>query len=97
MNTYKCSNGDRLRKSVVDSLIRKAKGEKVRQQYEENGYNHCESCGISNGTYLDCSHDIPVKKCQEEGKTELAFDVENITILCRECHQKKDGLNLKWS
>lgn len=97
MNTYKCSDGSRLRQSVIDRLIRKAKAEKVRQQHDEHGYNFCEECGISNGTRLDCSHNESVKSCKENGRTEKAFDVNNITIRCRKCHQKKDGLNLKFT
>lgn len=92
MNTYKCSDGTRLKQSVIERLITKAKAEKVRQQFDEHGYNFCEECGISSGTYLDCSHDISVKKAKEIGSTELCFDVKNITMLCRKCHQIKDKL-----
>lgn len=95
MNSYKTSTGERLKQSVIDSLIRKAKAQKVKQQFEEHGYNFCEACGISNGTYLDCSHNESVKSCKENGRTEKAFDVSNITILCRNCHQIKDGLNIQ--
>jgi len=96
MNTYKTSTGERISKSKIDKLIRKAKSEKVREQFNDFGYNFCEQCGISSGTYLDCSHDISVKKCQEDGKSERAFNVKNLTILCRKCHQKKDKLDLKF-
>lgn len=92
MNSYQCSDGSRLNQSVIERLIRKAKAEKVRQQFDEHGYNFCEQCKVSNGTYLDCSHNVSVKKAKEEGKTELCFDVENITIRCRKCHQKHDKL-----
>ena len=92
MNTYRCSDGSRLRQSVVEVLIRKAKAEKVRQQFDEHGYNFCEVCGISNGTYLDCSHTESVKSCKENGRTEKCFDVENIKMRCRKCHQKHDKL-----
>lgn len=97
MNTYSTSNGERLKKSVIDALVKKAKKEKLRQQFEEYRYNFCETCGISNGTYIDCSHQISVKKCQEEGKTELAFDVNNITILCRKHHEERDKLNIQYA
>ena len=90
MNTYTTSTGERLRQSVIDSLIRKAKAAKLQEQHDEHGYNHCEDCGISSGTYLDCSHDIGVKDAKESGRTELAFDVNNITIRCRKCHQIHD-------
>lgn len=92
MNTYECSDGTRLKKSVIDSLVRKAKEQKLRQFVDENGYVFCEECKVSNAFKFDCSHDLSVKKCQENGTTELAFDVNNISILCRKCHQIKDQL-----
>lgn len=92
MNSYSCSDGTRLKQSVIDSLIRKAKEQKLREQFDEHRYNFCEDCNISNGTYLDCSHNKSVKKCKEDGETELAFSVSNITIRCRSCHQKHDNL-----
>lgn len=94
MNSYSTSNGERIRQSVIESLIRKAKAEKLKQQFEEHGYNFCEQCNISSGTYLDCSHRVSVKKAKEIGKTELCFDVNNIDILCRKCHKLRDGLNI---
>lgn len=90
MNSYSCSDGTRLKQSVIERLIKKAKASKVQQQFEDDGYNHCEVCGASNGTYIDCSHDISVKECKESGRTELSFDVNNITMRCRLCHQKHD-------
>ena len=92
MNTYECSDGSRLKQSVIERLITKAKAQKVRQQFDEHGYNFCEDCKISSGTYIDCSHDVSVKKAKETSKTELCFDVNNITMLCRKCHQIKDKL-----
>lgn len=92
MNSYKTSDGSRLKQSTIDRLITKAKGEKLREQYENHGYNFCEVCGRSSGTYLDCSHIESVKSCKENGRTEKAFDVSNIRVLCRLCHQKHDKL-----
>lgn len=92
MNSYSTSDGSRLKQSVIDSLIKKAKAAKIREMQDEYGYVFCEECNISNGTYLDCSHDISVKEAKESGRTELAFDVNNITIRCRKCHNKHDKL-----
>jgi hypothetical protein len=92
MNSYKCSDGSRLKQSVIERLISKAKEQKVRQQFDEYGYNFCEQCGISSGTYIDCSHNISVKEAKETGRTELCYDINNITMLCRKCHQIKDKL-----
>lgn len=92
MNSYQCSDGTRLKESVIKKLITKAKAEKLRQFVDENGYIFCEECKTSNAFKFDMSHNLPVKKCKEQGKTELAFDVKNITILCRTCHQIRDRL-----
>lgn len=92
MNTYQCSDGTRLKESVIKRLITKAKSEKISKFIDDNGYIFCEECKVNNAFKFDCSHDLSVKKCKEQGKTELAFDVNNITILCRNCHQIKDGL-----
>ena len=92
MNTYKTSTGERLSKSVIDARVRKAKRGKIDEQFEEHGYNFCEECNVSSGVYLDCSHILSVDRCQKEGKSELSYDVNNISILCRSCHQKHDKL-----
>ena len=57
----------------------KLKQELVDEQYDERGYNWCESCG--RGTMnLDLSHTIPLGR---GGKTERG----NLCLLCRTCHQ----------
>jgi len=96
MNYFKTSTGERVSKSVIDRKVRQAKEAKLEKQFLEDGYNHCEECGQSTGTYLDCSHVISVKESQEMGRSELAWDENNIKILCRRCHQKKDRLNLQF-
>ena len=90
MNYYRCSDGSKVAKSVVDYRIREAKKEKLALQLEEFGYNFCEECKRSSGIYLDCSHDISVDECQKTGQTELAWNVNNITLRCRDCHIKHD-------
>lgn len=98
MNTYKTSQGERVTQSQVDSRIRKAKAKALQNQFEEHGWNFCEECGHNgSGTRLDCSHDISVKKAKDTGQTEQCWNVGNITILCRSCHQKKDKLNLQFT
>jgi len=69
--------------------------EAIAAQKETFGYNFCEEkdCHKSQGVYLDCSHDISVDECQKSGRTELAWDVNNITIRCRDCHNKHDRRN----
>lgn len=90
MPTYSTSTGERLDKKVIDKKVRQAKAKKLQLVLDEKGYISCEDCGISGGTFLDCSHDISVKECQESGRSEMAFDVSNITIRCRNCHRKHD-------
>lgn len=97
-NTYKTSSGERVTQSQIDALIRVAKQKSLQQQLDDHGYNFCEQCGRNgSGTRLDCSHDYPVGKAKADGKTEKCWDVKNIVIRCRGCHQKRDGLDLKFS
>lgn len=96
-NKYRCSDGTRVAKSVVDARVRKAKEMKIQIFLEEHGYLFCEVCGENNCQPIDCSHDISVDKCQKMGKTELAWDVNNITLRGRKCHEQKDGLDLRFT
>lgn len=95
-NTYQTSDGQRYSKFIIDINIRKAKAEKLRIQKEEHGYNFCEKCKQNDCIPLDCSHNISVKEAKETGQSELCWDLNNIEILGRKCHQEKDGLNLKF-
>lgn len=98
MNTYSTSDGERFTQSQIDAKIRKAKEEALQNQQNNYGYNFCEQCGHNgSGTRLDCSHDISVKRCKEEGRTEQAWNVKNIIIRCRSCHQKHDGLDIRFA
>lgn len=92
MNTYSTSDGTRFTQSQIERKITQAKAKALEKQFDEYQYNFCEDCGISQGTYLDCSHEISVKKAKEEGKTEQCWNVGNIIIRCRNCHQKHDKL-----
>lgn len=89
-NSYRLSDGSKMEKPKIDRLIRDAKKTKLEQMYSEHGYTFCEDCKRSTGVRLDCSHDISVDECQKSGRTELAFDVNNITMRCRDCHIKHD-------
>lgn len=92
MNTYSASDGTRYTQSQIDRKITQAKAIALEKQFDEHRYNFCEDCGASSGTYLDCSHDISVKKAKENGKTEQCWNVGNIVIRCRKCHQEHDKL-----
>ena len=91
MGNYRMSNGDKVSKSVIDSRTRDAKRSALSAQFWEFGYNFCEDCLTSRGR-LDCSHTISVDKAQKTGRSELAWDVNNIKVRCRDCHRKHDKL-----
>lgn len=88
-NTYSDSNGKRWTKAQIDIKVKQAK----QQLIEDLEYPHCKSCGRSSGVRLDCSHIISVKEAQESGKCELAWDIGNLELLCRDCHMKHENLN----
>lgn len=91
MNHYRTSNGERVSKAKVDRLVRLAKARALEAQELVYGYNFCTDCGRNaSGTRLDCSHEISVDECQKSGRTELAWDIDNIKIRCRTCHQIHD-------
>ncbi len=91
MNHYYTSDEERVAKSVIDSKTRKAKSNALSEQFWEFGYNFCEDCLTSRGVRLDCSHNISVDEAQKTMRTELAWDVNNIKVRCRECHIKHDS------
>ena len=86
MNHYRCSDGTKISKSLLDKRIHDAKFKKLAQFIEDNGYIFCEDCRLNNCTPVDCSHDISVDECQKSGRSELACDVNNITLRGRKCH-----------
>lgn len=97
MNTYQTSSGERFSQSQIERKITEAKAKTLEKQIDDFGYNFCEQCGKNaSGTRLDCSHDISVKRAKEEGRTEECWNVKNIIIRCRSCHQKHDKLDLQF-
>ena len=95
MNSYRNSSGNRIPKSTIDSKIAKAKTQKRKDQYLAHGFNFCEECGINDrSSIIDVSHVISTDECQKSGRSELAWDLDNLTMLCRRCHQKRDNLFL---
>ena len=93
MSTYKLSDRSRVKKSVLDRKVKEAKKEKLELFIEEHGYAFCEDCGKNDCKPIDCSHDISVKECQESGRSELAWDINNITLRGRPCHNIWDKTN----
>lgn len=96
MNYYRTSTGERVSKSFIDKKVREAKAKVLASQLEEFGYNFCVTCKRSSGVIFDCAHVESVNDCQRNGTSELAWDTNNIKIMCRNCHAEYDKNNLKW-
>lgn len=94
MNTYKLSDGSRLKKSIIDRKIAKAKIRYKEIFIDEKGYPFCERTKRSN-TPLECSHIVSVKKCQEIGKSELAWSLDNLELLTRREHMKVESMSAR--
>ncbi len=92
MTTYSTSSGERVKKSVIDSRVHEAKRIKLANQIEAFGYNFCEECNRNDDKPIDCSHIESVDSCQKNGRCEKSWDLSNIRILGRKCHQKHDKL-----
>ena len=90
--TYSTSNGIRLTTSQIDTRVKKAKGLLIEQQFIDLGYNVCTECFRNDCKPLDCSHNISIKEAKETGCAELCFDINNMEVLGRRCHQIKDKL-----
>lgn len=97
MGTFSTSTGERFTTEQIDRKIRIAKEGKINMMSVSNGYVFCEECGRSRGMPIDCAHVISVKEAKETGRAELSWDIDNIKMKCRGCHQKQDGLNLKFT
>lgn len=95
--TYSDSQGNRYTTSQIEARIKKAALEKLDIQFLELGYNRCEGCGRNDCVPLDVSHTISRKKAKEDGCVEVLWDLDNLEILGRKCHQKKDKLNIQYS
>ena len=96
-NSFSESNGDRISRNRIERKIRKSKEIKLAQQLHDYCYNFCEECKSNACKPLDCSHVISVKECLERGAAELCWDLDNIRILGRNCHNKHDKTNLQFT
>lgn len=98
MNTYSDSFGNRWTTEQINRKSDIAAKELIQEQYEEYSYNFCQECNRNaSGMYLDVSHHISRKEAKENGCVELIWAKSNMKILCRVCHQQKDGLDIKWN
>lgn len=88
MGSFKTSEGERLTKTFIDGQIRKAK-KAFTDKAIEDGKQYCWSCGNTNDR-LSCSHIISVNDCQNDSRSEIAFDVDNLQLECLKCHEETE-------
>lgn len=94
MNTYSDSKGNRYTTSQIERKIKKSALELLEIQFINDGYNFCQSCKRNDCKPIDVSHTISRKKAKDDGCVEVLWDYDNLEILGRSCHKKKDKLNL---
>ena len=81
MGTFRLSNGKRIKKSVLDDRIKKAKEEYSENFITEHGYIFCERCRDNSCKGVSRSHIISVNECQNSSRSELAYDLDNLEHL----------------
>ena len=94
MNTYSDSKGNRYTTPQIEVKIKTTALLKLELQFVEYGYNFCEQCKQNDDKPIDVSHTISRKTAKENGNVEILWDLDNLEILGRSCHKKKDKLNL---
>lgn len=92
MNHYKDSFGNSWTTPQIDRKSDKAAKELLEMQFLEHGYNFCSRCKRNDCKPIDVSHTIGRKEAKENSMVEVLWDFDNLEILGRKCHQKKDGL-----
>jgi hypothetical protein len=97
MNTYFDSDGNGYTTPQIERRITKAGESKLLEQQFEHGFNFCEKCKRNDCNPIDVSHTISRKYAKENSCVEVLWDLENLEILGRDCHQIKDKLNLKFT
>lgn len=75
------------KKQSVSNRLMKEMKDNITQQAIDEGEYYCRGCGCS-GMNLDRSHNISIKQNKS-----LEHDPNNITLLCRSCHQKWESGN----
>ena len=93
-NKYFDSKGNLYTQSQIDFRIKRAGLELLDLQFLEYGYNFCTKCKRNDCKPIDVSHNISRKKAKEDGCVQVLWDYDNLEILGRKCHKKKDKLNL---
>ena len=92
MTTYQMTDGTRIKKSVLDRKVTAAKIKYIQQCGEEGILNMCMALGHNVfDEPVDNSHIISVDRCQKLGKSELAYDINNLQRESRSQHMITDG------
>ena len=89
-NTYELSDGSRIKKSIVDRLVKECKDRVSQSFINEHDYLVCEDCRRNDCQPVERSHNISVDMCQKLGITEYAYADENITHRGQPCHKIYD-------
>lgn len=97
MNKYTLSNGLKIEKSAIDRNIRKAKEQKLNEHYDLYSRYVCTKCFRNDCIPIDVSHIESTDSCQKNGYAEKSWDLNNLQVIGRRCHQKHDKLDLKFS
>lgn len=87
MAKYPDSNGLMIEKSKIDRNVAATKKKYLEQFFDEHRYHFCERTERSDG-WIDCSHIVSVDQCQKNAMCELAWDINNLELLCRDEHNK---------
>lgn len=90
--TYKDSEGNRYTTEQINRRSDQASKTKLMLQFNEYRYNFCEGCERNDCRPIDVSHTVSRKEAKENGNVEILWDLNNLEILGRRCHQKKDKL-----
>lgn len=85
-NTVQCSDGQRLSRLALELNIKLAKI-LYREKMQVEGKYYCEVSGVA-GEDLDTSHIVSVDDCIKQGKSEHAYNDENLELLTRKEHEK---------
>ena len=90
--TYSDSEGNRYTTAQIDRKSDKAAKLLLEIQFINEGFNFCECCKRNDCKPIDVSHTISRKEAKEKGIVEQIWNLDNLEILGRRCHNIKDKL-----
>ena len=90
--TYSTTKGERLTTSQIETRMTYSKGLLLQNQFDEHGYNFCQTCNRNDCKPITCAHVVSVKEAKETGRAELCFDINNMVIEGIPCHKIRDKL-----